>query len=314
MNTNLLFEKTLLRSTIVFLFFFFSVFGQGSEKGPRTSVDEIRSIPYNYDVFHGGGLDWGRGNWFKKGEKFPNKKVFSIDRKKTVSIADLVKNKPIVIEVGSITCPAYYVNQKSIANLMKKYGDQIDFYTLYARENHPREKFPSHKKMDQKVSFAKKAKELDKIESSILVDDVAGSLHDWLGRFPNAVYLIGKDRVVSHWAVFTHMKHLEKGIQDIIAVSGIGRSAPFSFGGGIYPLMRLSDEEKIKIWKKVYGRAGEKVTANSNFQPSKDEMKKYKAGYTKNFRTYMKYIKSFNPTLHDEIRAESKTLKEKNNP
>ena len=68
----------------------------------------------------------------------------------------------------------------------------INFVFLYAREAHPGENFPAHRRIQQKLSHAQAFKKRFQIERPILVDDLIGTGHKLYGMLPNMTYLIGR--------------------------------------------------------------------------------------------------------------------------
>jgi hypothetical protein len=65
----------------------------------------------------------------------------------------------------------------------------FQFFIIYAREAHPGEHYPHHRSFEQKVTHARKLRELDKVDDiPILLDDIRGSTHWAYGLLPNMVF------------------------------------------------------------------------------------------------------------------------------
>lgn len=161
-------------------------------------------------------VDWGTSGWLSNSEKFPDESVYDMQTKSKVKISSLVKNRPIVIQIGSLTCPSYDLNVEKIKSIQKEYKGKVDFYTLYTRENHPSGLHSAHKNFEQKLKFAEKLKKNSHIDHKFLIDDVDGTLHQKLGNFGNSIYLIGKDMHVNHWSIFPHATSLKIGIKNLL--------------------------------------------------------------------------------------------------
>ncbi len=232
-------------------------------------VLKYSSEAYNQSASECCFTDWGVGGWLSKSQQFPNAKLYSLKTKKDVEIKNLVKKRPIVIEFGSVTCPAYDINIEGVKKLKKKYKGKVDFYTVYVRENHPSEMFPAHETMDQKIKSANALKKDDKLDHDILVDDVAGSFHQIMGNFGNSIYVVGKDMRVSHWSPFTNAELLDKGIQSILASNGVGQEAEFVGGTDTHPLFEktYTKEEKMKTQEKMRQREGGGTVVNKEVLP-----------------------------------------------
>lgn len=220
------------------------------------SITPLEANAYNANSKECCFLDWGFSGWFSQDREFPDAQVYSVKTGKMVSIRELVKDRPIVLEMGSMTCPAYDLNIPHMKDVAAKYKDQVDFYTLYVRENHPNDKFKVHTTLEQKIEYAKELVKQSNLQHSVLVDDVNGSFHQTLGNFGNAVFLVGKDMRTNHWSIFGNAKQLEKGIVALMKADGIAGKAKFVGGTDIHPLSQkaYSAEEKKATMQRMYDR------------------------------------------------------------
>ncbi len=232
-------------------------------------------------------IDWGASGWIAQSQKFPEAEVFDLSSNKKILISTLVKEKPIVLQMGSLTCPSYDLNIGRIKELQKKYGNSVDFYTLYVRENHPTSLYPAHQNLEQKISFAKKLLIEDKIEQKVLVDDVSGSLHQKLGNFGNSIYLIGKDMHVNHWSIFPNTVQLEKGIEALLSANGIAHNAAYINGSDLHSLLspEFTQEEKKFTSLKMKSREGQTTPEKS----------------IESINSYYSYLEKNHPEIHGEF-------------
>lgn len=208
-------------------------------------------------------IDWGVSGWLSKSQKFPDADVFDLKTKTMVKLSSLVKTRPIVLQMGSLTCPSYDLNVSRFKKLVDEYGKQVDFYTLYVRENHPTDLVSAHRTFEQKVAYA------EKLASSItgqrfIVDDVNGTLHQKLGNFGNAVYLIGTDMHTNHWSIFPDTKALAKGIQNLQAAKGLAKNSRFNGGSDTHSLIstEFSAYEKNDTTKRMQSLEGPNSKTN----------------------------------------------------
>lgn len=56
----------------------------------------------------------------------------------TVSLSDLVGERPVVLQLGSHTCPVYRYRRHWMDDLIADYGDRVDFRIVYTLEAHPK--------------------------------------------------------------------------------------------------------------------------------------------------------------------------------
>jgi len=86
----------------------------------------------------------------------------------------------------------------------------FQFLIVYTREAHPGENYPHHESVEQKLSCARKLRELDHVdEIPILVDDVGGASHTAYGQLPNMVYLIDRDGRVNYKSDWTDAQEID---------------------------------------------------------------------------------------------------------
>lgn len=116
---------------------------------------------------------------------------------------DVFGKKPILLAFGSMTCPMTASAAPSVQELYEKFGDRVDFITLYVREAHPGEHIPQPETMEQKLVHARALKELYDIHWTVAADNIDGDLHRVLDPKPNSAFLINSDGVIlfrSLWA------------------------------------------------------------------------------------------------------------------
>jgi len=113
----------------------------------------------------------------------------------------------------------------ALEKLAKKYDD-LEVWHLYVEEPHPQErkfkKYTQHENYEHRLAYAKELREILKIESPIVLDDLDGEIHHRYGYMPNMVYLIDKSGKVAYKANWTD----SRAIDQILAQ--LGSEAPQS--------------------------------------------------------------------------------------
>lgn len=115
----------------------------------------------------------------------------------------LAMRRPILLVTGSITCPMTASSNPGLKRLHARYGDRVQFLTLYVREAHPGEEQEQHRTYREKVEHARALQDRDRLPWRIIVDDIEGSLHRALDGKPNAAFLTDRRGVIvyrSLWA------------------------------------------------------------------------------------------------------------------
>lgn len=84
----------------------------------------------------------------------------------------------------------------ALRDLHDRFGDDVEFVTLYVREAHPGDRYPQPDRLERKLQHARDYAQRDGIGWTVAVDDVDGTLHRQLDPKPHAAYLVGSDRTV----------------------------------------------------------------------------------------------------------------------
>ena len=148
------------------------------------NYDEFSSNAYNLDDFRGPEVG-------TKAEDFS----LSDLNNENVQLLDF-SGKFLVLELGSITCPLFQGRREGMSDLVDQFPS-VSFSVLYFREAHPGGNFPSHKSLDEKIGCAQQLKSTDEERRNIIIDDINGTAHLSYGGYPNAIFIIDKNRYVA---------------------------------------------------------------------------------------------------------------------
>ena len=138
----------------------------------------------------------------KPGKNMPNIYVYT-DQRQRVHLHDLISKKALVLVTGSLTCPMTISSLPDLNALEEEFKNDISFAFLYVREAHPGERYPQPQTVEEKITNAKKFRQLHNVFMPVIIDDLEGSLHRLLDTKPNSVHLINKEGVIlfqSLWA------------------------------------------------------------------------------------------------------------------
>lgn len=146
-----------------------------------------------------------------------------------------------------------------LTELYQRYRAQgFEFFIIYAREAHPGENFPRHVSFEQKLSHAKKLRELDGVTIPILVDDIEGRAHRAYGALPNMVYLIDRDGIVVYKSDWTDAHELDGMCDSLVRLDDMkSRKVPIIRKGVSERLHWIPMDPKHR--ERIYRRSGEKA-------------------------------------------------------
>ncbi len=172
-----------------------------------------------------------------------------------VPLATLWRERPVVIEFGSVSCPVFDEQISPMEKLAKDYRGQADFYVVYTREAHPGQNYSHHRDLNQKISYARDLQRIEGIERTVLIDDVVGNMHRDYGAWPNSAFIIGRDGRIAFLAQWNEPEKLKFRLDILLQDDGYAAASPAvslienspSGGGGL---------SMLESSQRVLGRAG----------------------------------------------------------
>lgn len=146
-----------------------------------------------------------------------------------------------------------------LTQLYRKYrAHDLEFLIIYVRESHPGENFPHHRSFEQKMTHARKLKELEGIHLRILVDDLQGSAHRKYGLLSNMVYLIDREGTVVYKSDWTDAAELDEMCASLLRLEKMKKEG--------FPIIRKGVSQRLHwipmdpaLRERVYRRSGEKA-------------------------------------------------------
>lgn len=171
--------------------------------------------------------------WIPSSDLGPGDQIPSFDLPTTdggqVSSADLAADdRPTLLVFGSLTCPVTESGAAGIRALHFRYGQQVRFLMVNAREAHPGATTGQPRTFEQKLRNARELKAHHGFAFEVAIDALDGTLHRAFGPRPNSAYLIDPSGTIefrAHWANVTSV--LESALAAITA----GRSVPSARAG-----------------------------------------------------------------------------------
>ena len=171
-----------------------------------------RNETYNYSRFRMSVYELGYFPGPKAGETVDYEYTLTDLNGNTVKLEDY-KDKWLVIESGSLTCPMYVKNVKPYSKLKEKYPD-VEWLVVYVREAHPGERAAQATSIEEKINYAKRSRDDYGESRPIAVDTVDGKWHhDW-GLLPNTVYVINPEGMVIYRADWSFAQNVDRVLQN----------------------------------------------------------------------------------------------------
>ena len=124
----------------------------------------------------------------------------------------------------------------ALRDLHRRYGDRIDFVSLYVREAHPGDRYEQAHTLEQKLAYAREYKIRDSISWPVAVDDVDGSLHRQLDPKPHSAYIVDTDGTVAFRTLWANDSDVLE--EALAAVASGHRPDPVQRETRLVPMLR----------------------------------------------------------------------------
>ncbi|MGH7687016.1 MAG: deiodinase-like protein [Candidatus Dormibacteria bacterium] len=134
------------------------------------------------------------------------------DPEQTVQLSQFRGERPVVLVLGSYSCPPFRVNLAAIDRLYRTYSDRVAFFLVYIKEAHPEQQWVLtwNRKIGIRVNdpttFAERAAlattcvERMNVAMPVLVDDLDNSVASTYGGWPVRLWLVDRDGRVAYRA------------------------------------------------------------------------------------------------------------------
>ncbi len=134
-------------------------------------------------------------------------------------VAGLWRDKPLVLELGSLSCPIFHGNGPSMEDIYAKYDQGTAKHArvglLYVREAHPGWFVGRHENFSDKLNNAQ-ALQGKGLTRPIWVDSLDGGLHDSVGPRPNAVYIVDTDGTLVYQSVWNVPSEVDRILDRLV--------------------------------------------------------------------------------------------------
>lgn len=165
----------------------------------------------------------------------PDFELFDIDGNK-VPLHELVGKKPVVVQLGSYSCPVFRYRRFDMQKLQREFDGRVNFIVVYTLEAHPVDtinpyedriwnplinkmagvNLPAHKSAEERRAQALVAYDVMGLDSKFLLDGMDNSVWQQYGAAPSAAYvldLLGNIRLRQAWV---YPKEIRKTLIEIL--------------------------------------------------------------------------------------------------
>ncbi len=144
------------------------------------------------------------------GQTAPNFELSTQDGTKTIELAKVIGEKPVVLIFGNFTCGPYRRNYPEFDQVARRYQDQAHFIGIYVREAHPEDgwimqsntnagvKIAQPKSIGARTKVAQTCATTLNYSIPLLVDTMDDRVGNLYSGMPARAYVIGKDGKVTY--------------------------------------------------------------------------------------------------------------------
>lgn len=132
----------------------------------------------------------------------------------------------------------------------------FEFFTVYVREPHPGENYGPHRSWDQKLKYARDCREQDGIRTTLLIDDLEGTVHRLYGSLPNMIYVVDKNGRIAYKAMWTDHEEIEAVLANLVLADELGARGVRVKPSYTEKINYVPAEYDRDLREKVFGRAG----------------------------------------------------------
>jgi hypothetical protein len=150
------------------------------------------------------------------------------------TLSELLVTKPVLIELGSYTCPVFQQRMGGANTLMQRYGDRVHFVIVYTIEAHPAEPDVSpyrgriwtqeYSMYRQPMTYAARMAPAQATVTGgqlMLIDDLGPGARNpvWCtyGPAPNSAFLVGQDGTIEMSQLWFDPRTMEQAIQAVLS-------------------------------------------------------------------------------------------------
>lgn len=169
-------------------------------------------------------------------EPAPDFELFDLDGNK-VALQDLVGDQPVVVQLGSYSCPVFRYRRFDVQELQRDFAGRVYFVVVYTQEAHPVDAInpyvdriwnpvinkvagvnvPEHTSLEERRAQAALAYELMELDSRFLIDDMENSVWQQYGAAPSAAYVLDLEGTVRLRQPWVDPSEIRKTLDEILS-------------------------------------------------------------------------------------------------
>ena len=154
-----------------------------------------------------------------------------------VALSELVGRKPVVVQLGSYSCPVFRYRRFDMQKLQREFADRVDFVVVYTQEAHPYDainpyedrvwnplinkafgvKVAEHKTLAERRRQAAVTSDAVELDSRFLVDNMDNDVWRRYGAAPSAAYVLDREGTIRLRQPWVDPREIREVLDNLLA-------------------------------------------------------------------------------------------------
>ena len=154
-----------------------------------------------------------------------------------VELGDLVGERPVVLQLGSLSCPVFRYRRFDVQKLQRDFAGKVDFVVVYTQEAHPADdnnpytnevwnpfinkvagvNVPLHRSMAERREQAAETYDRVELDSLFLVDSMDNAVWQRYGAAPSPAYVLDLEGNIVLRQAWVYPKEIRATLERLLA-------------------------------------------------------------------------------------------------
>ena len=153
-----------------------------------------------------------------------------------VTLTDLVREKPVVVQLGSYSCPVFRYRRFDVQKLQRDFAGRVDFVVIYTQEAHPYDAInpyedriwnplinkafgvnvAQHRTLEERRLQASATYEAVELDSRFLIDSMDNAVWRQYGAAPSAAYVLDAGGTIRLRQAWVNPREIRKVLDKLL--------------------------------------------------------------------------------------------------
>ena len=155
----------------------------------------------------------------------------------TVTLGELIGDKPVVVQLGSYSCPVFRYRRFYMQELQREFAGRVDFVVVYTQEAHPYDAInpyedrvwnplinkafgvnvAEHKTLEERRQRATATFAAVELDSRFLVDSMDNAVWEQYGAAPSPAFVLDRDGTIRLRQAWVNPREISAVLSELLA-------------------------------------------------------------------------------------------------